>query len=154
MATRAQVEESIGTFAETIGLAGLAFDRTDSCSVMIEERIPIDFFFDEAEGRLVLETVLGVLPETGRGTLVAKLARGNTLGIETRGGTLALGPDGEILLMRELRHAAFDYPMLERALIDQIEAADRWRQEVEGGADEAGEPELAAFGMFDPTRFA
>lgn len=148
MATRNQVEAAIRQFAQAVRLDGLALDAADSCSVMIEDRVQVDLFFDEAEGRLVLESLVGVLPRSGRTAMLLELARGNRLGAATRGGTLAIGPDDEIVLMRQLPHAELDYALLEQALVEQIETADRFKELVEAGSARAD----VMAGMLDPTR--
>lgn len=150
MATRQQVEAAIAAFATAARINGLALDAQDSCSVMIQERVQVDLIFDEAAGRLVLESTLGVLPRSGRTAMLLELARGNRLGAATRGGTLAIGPDDEIVLMRELPHAELDYPLLEQALVEQIETADRFKEVVDAGAAQSG----VMSGMLDPTRMA
>jgi beta-galactosidase GanA len=150
MATREQVNAAIKAFADAARVDGLALDEQDSCSVLIRERIDVDLIFDEAGERLVIETPLGFLPETGRTDLMLRLAQANRLGVETRGGTLAMGPDDGIVLMRELPHAEFDYPLLEKALVEQIETADRFMQVIEIGAKYGAE----MTGMLDPTRMA
>jgi hypothetical protein len=150
MATRDQVDVAIKAFAAAARIDGLGLDEHDSCSVMIQDRVQVDFVFDEAGGRLVLESTLGVLPQSGRTDLLLELARGNRLGAATRGGTLAIGPEDEIVLIRQLPHGDLAYPLLEKALVEQIETADRFKQLVDAGAVQAA----VMTGMLDPTRMA
>jgi hypothetical protein len=150
MATRAQVDKALTEFGGSAGIAGLALDETDSCSLLINDDIQIDLQLDEAGGRLVLESVLGALPEARASATLLRLLHGNRLGIATNGGTLALGPANEIVLLRELRPAALDGPTLVRAIEQQAESARDWRQVLEDAPAET----IDRSSMLDPSRFA
>jgi hypothetical protein len=121
----------------------------------VNERVPVAFHYDEAEQTLVIESQVGQLPARDPGPVLELLARGNRLGDETLGGTLALGPDNQILLMRELANARLPFATLERALSEQVEAAQGWQSRLEGTpAAEPDERSVPRHELFDPSRLA
>jgi hypothetical protein len=150
-----EVQAVLGELGRAYGASGLALDESGDCSLLVNQRVPVAFHFDEVGQSLVLESQVGQLPAANPEPVLELAARGNRLGDETLGGTLALGPDGQILLMRELGLARLPLATLERALAEQVEAAEYWQRRLEGGPGAAAGDELMPpHEMFDPGRLA
>ena len=99
------------------------------------KRTDIFFHFDEANQRLIIESIVGELPPENQESTLISLMRGNRLGVETLGGTLALSPKNQILFLRELPHKKLNLSTLERAVSMHATATLDWKERLEGNSD-------------------
>lgn len=155
MASLDEVQGLLGALGRAYGAGPLRLDENGDCSLLLNERVPVAFHYDEVGQSLVIESQVGQLPARDPGPVLELAARGNRLGDETLGGTLALGPENQILLMRELAHSRLGLEAMERALAEQVEAAQAWQSRLQGAPDaDAGDERMPPHEMFDPSRLA
>jgi hypothetical protein len=150
MATFEEVQQVVRDLGGAYGVTGLDLDENGDCSLLIGGRTAVDLHYDETEGRLVLESLLGDLPGADVLPVLEMLARGNRLGIDTVGGTLALGPNREVVLQRELPHQDLTLRILEIAVEAQAEAAADWKARLQPAASTPAESIPPPF-MLDPS---
>lgn len=114
------------------GLAGLGLDEDDRCSFAVSPTQAIDLFLDEERGSVLLATIAGPLPPTGRGQILTDMMQANFGWRGTEGATLALGPEDDVLLHRELPlEDGLDLTTFYERLQSFVGVADAWRDYLE-----------------------
>lgn len=160
MASLEGVRSLLAEFGDAYGISGLSLDEHGDVSLSIDG-IDVFLHFEEADGHLIIETPFSELPDDDSAPdVLERLARGNFLGYETIGGTLALGPDNEIILMRCLRHHEIDQDILGLAMQAHVQGVRNWIAEVDLGSDdtEPSDEETRSVeppaGMINPAQLA
>ena len=120
------VHQTLLEFGHAYGIDKLAFDRQGDASILVDNQTLIFLHFDEAQERLIIETYLGELPDDETETMLHVLMKGNHLSIGTLGGTLALGPDNQIILMRALTHTELNQDIFGLAIQAHAHATQEW----------------------------
>jgi hypothetical protein len=104
------------------GMTDLELDEYGDASLLVQGDMEVFLHFDEVSQSLIVESLLADLGTAPKEETLERLLRANRLGVETLGGTLALGPKDEIMLMRAVATATLNQASLERALVCQANA--------------------------------
>ena len=141
MATLEDVQKLLSEFGQAYGVADLALDDAGDASIVVDETTTLFLHFDDGAERLILETPVGHVPATDEGDALELLMQANHLGFGTFGGTLALGPDDQVLLMRALTHKKLDHDVFGLAVQAHVEGVRFWEEQLEPGSMRFGEPD-------------
>jgi hypothetical protein len=124
-----------------LGLAGMGLDEDDRCSFGIDAVQAVDLFLDEERAAVLLATVVGPLPTIGRGQILTDMLQANFGWRGTEGATLAVGPEDDVLLHRELPlDERLDLSLLYDRLQSFVGVADAWRSYLDRRMPEDDEP--------------
>jgi hypothetical protein len=111
-----------------LGLAGMGLDEDDRCSFGIDAVQAVDLFLDEERAAVLLATVVSPLPASGRGQILTDMLQANFAWRGTEGATLAVGPEDDVLLHREVPlDDGLDLSLLYDRLQSFVGVADAWR---------------------------
>ncbi len=115
-----------------LGLAGLGLDEDDRCSFAVSPVQAVDLFLDEERKSVLLATIAGPLPEAGRGQILTDIMQANHAWRGTEGATLAVGPEDDVLLHRELPlEEALGLERFYEHLQSFVGVADAWHDYLE-----------------------
>lgn len=114
-----------------IGLSGLALDEDGRCSFGVDVSQALDLFLDEERASVLVATVVAPLPEAGREAILTEMLQANHAWRGTEGATLALGPEDDVLLHRELPlDAALDLAAFHEALRSFLTVNAAWQEYI------------------------
>jgi hypothetical protein len=112
-----------------LGIGSLSLDEDDRCAFGLDALQAVDLFLDEERGTVLLATPVERLPPTGRRKVLTDMLQANFLWRGTEGATLALGPEDDVLLHRELPlDEGLDLETLHAALQSFVTVAAAWRE--------------------------
>ena len=108
------------------GIASLTSDATGACTLRFSRRLDVCLAPADDGRELGLFAVLGTLPPAHAASLALRMLKANFLGRATQGATLALAPQGCVVLSRRLGLHGMDAAALEEALQAFAEVALQW----------------------------
>ncbi len=133
MPTEASGDEQIfrlllDELGESMSLPKLEPDKDDSCHVLFDEKVAVEFRRDA--GWLVLFTALGEFDTADRPDLTLSLLEANLFWQGTAGATLGLSSAGLVVMAHRLPLAGLDLPRLRDVLERFVNIAEHWHREL------------------------
>lgn len=124
-------QQHLTDLAVTLGLPALEFNASGCARLLFDETIAVNFECNDTDGLLTIYSSLGELPASGRETLYRSLLRGNLLGLQTQGSTLAIDSDlDEAVLSRTILIEEVSLESFASLLDGFIGCAEYWTQHL------------------------
>lgn len=117
----------LAQFGESIGIPGLVFDEKNACCLVFDADILVNIGVEERNGRLVLFSYLGDLPQESRARQCAAMLEGNFFWQGTSGATLCLeAASRSALLMQPVLLKGLNASLFHDTVETFVNTAEHW----------------------------
>ena len=133
----------------SFGLPDLQPDE-DGCCILMFDEIVVTLQLDATGKHVTIHTQIGTLPPDASAGRLESLLAANLFWTHTAGATLALLPGNRaVVLARRCVLEALEQPQFEHDLAGFLDAAERWREELQKPEAVPANPDVPAmpFGM-------
>lgn len=148
MSIKDTINDLISQFGRQLGIEELALDDNGFCALEFDRAIPLQLQIHPDQERLIVFAEVGFLPEEPAIETTLNLLRANYFWQGTGGGTLSIGEEGAVVLLREVRVEGITYAAFEKLLGTFLDVAEFWQKQLQSSpATEVTLPEVgeAAF---------
>ena len=132
-------KELLTELAGVLGVDALPLSDSDTCTLVIDNNLPVNLAIDAQGLDLTLFAPLGIIPEQRRAELFSQLLRANGAG--TSPYTLGLARQADVAILSTRQPLALaNAPGLAESLAAFIDIALRWRATLEAPATDTAAP--------------
>jgi hypothetical protein len=144
MATKLQIQQLMNEIGPLLELTAVGeFDDGNAWTLVVDEETEVSVEFDDAEGRLMLSSEIGI-PNNASHTFYETLLVYNSQWQRTGGVRMGLNePGGAVVQVFDISTTGLDLEKLARVTAGFVDIARGWRQVVMQGKPSAIEDEVS-----------